>query len=162
MLENVRHLYDDVLELGAQNGYRDAQVAYRAHRHRLHDGLRYDGVEPDIALIKYKKLVGEGYLKIVNQTVHPQDWAIHRPRSRRSSPTSSAEQDDVEEGPPVSSRRWWRVFDCAFKPVNGERSIHYMGHVRMMAFSRYLRCDQQDRRRARGRDSRPRRSRPST
>ena len=90
------------------------------------------GVEPDIALIKYKKLVGEGYLKIVNQTV---------PAALRKlgySPTEVEEiiayvnERETIEGAPGLKPEHLPVFDCAFKPVNGERSIHYMGHIRMM------------------------------
>ena len=90
------------------------------------------GVEPDIALIKYKKLVGEGYLKIVNQTV---------PAALRKLGYSPAEVEEIVayvneretiEGAPGLKPEHLPVFDCAFKPVNGERSIHYMGHVRMM------------------------------
>src|SRR3954454_3466189 len=71
MLENVRNLYDDVLELGEANGYRNAQVTVLAPTGTIAFMMDCDttGIEPDIALIKYKKLVGEGFLKIVNQTV---------------------------------------------------------------------------------------------
>src|SRR5207342_161871 len=80
----------------------------------------------------YKKLVGEGYLKIVNQTV---------PAALRKLGYSPAETEDIVryineretiEGAPGLKPEHMSVFDCAFKPVNGERSIHYMGHVRMM------------------------------
>jgi ribonucleoside-diphosphate reductase alpha chain len=90
------------------------------------------GVEPDIALIKYKKLVGEGFLKIVNQTV---------PSALRKLGYGAEEVDEVLayltehetiEGAPHLKPQHLPVFDCAFKPANGERSIHYMGHVRMM------------------------------
>ena len=91
------------------------------------------GIEPDIALIKYKKLVGEGFLKIVNQTVpaRPAQARLHaRRRSRRSSATSTSARPSRAR--PRLKPEHLSVFDCAFKPVNGERSIHYMGHVRMM------------------------------
>ena len=91
------------------------------------------GIEPDIALIKYKKLVGEGYLKIVNQTVPAALRKLgYTPgrRSRRSSPTSTSARPSRARR--ASSREHLPVFDCAFKPMNGERSIHYMGHIRMM------------------------------
>ena len=90
------------------------------------------GVEPDIALIKYKKLVGEGFLKIVNQTV---------PAALRKLGYGAEEVDEILayltehetiEGAPHLKPQHLPVFDCAFKPANGERSIHYMGHVRMM------------------------------
>ena len=90
------------------------------------------GIEPDIALVKYKKLVGEGFLKIVNKTV---------PAALRKLGYSPAEVEEIVayineretiEGAPGLRPEHLSVFDCAFKPVNGERSIHYMGHVRMM------------------------------
>ncbi len=134
MLDNVRHLYDDVLELGTQHGYRNAQVTVLAPTGTIAFMMDCDttGVEPDIALIKYKKLVGEGYLKIVNQTV---------PAALRKLGYSPAEVEEIVayvneretiEGAPGLRPEHLSVFDCAFKPVNGERSIHYMGHVRMM------------------------------
>ena len=90
------------------------------------------GVEPDIALVKYKKLVGGGMLKIVNTTV---------PRALRRLGYESREiQDIVEyidehdtiEGAPHLKDEHLPVFDCAFKPARGQRSIHYLGHLRMM------------------------------
>src|SRR3954453_12762977 len=71
MLDNVKQLYDETLELGTQHGYRNAQVTVLAPTGTIAFMMDCDttGVEPDIALIKYKKLVGEGFLKIVNQTV---------------------------------------------------------------------------------------------
>ena len=114
------------------------------------------GVEPDIALIKYKKLVGEGFLKIVNQTV---------PAALRKLGYGAEEVDEILayltehetiEGAPHLKPQHLPVFDCAFKPANGERSIHYMGHVRMMgAIQPFIsRRDQQDRQHARGRHRR--------
>jgi ribonucleoside-diphosphate reductase alpha chain len=134
MLENVKQLYDDVLTLGEQHGYRNAQVTVLAPTGTIAFMMDCDttGIEPDIALIKYKKLVGEGYLKIVNQTV---------PAALRKlgySPTEVEEiiayinERETIEGAPGLKPEHLPVFDCAFKPVNGERSIHYMGHVRMM------------------------------
>ncbi len=133
-LENIRGLYDDVLALGEQHGYRNAQVTVLAPTGTIAFMMDCDttGVEPDIALIKYKKLVGEGYLKIVNQTV---------PAALRKLGYNPAEVEEIVayindretiEGAPGLRPEHLSVFDCAFKPVNGERSIHYMGHVRMM------------------------------
>ena len=116
-------------------GYRNAQVTVLAPTGTIAFMMDCDttGIEPDIALIKYKKLVGEGFLKIVNQTVpaRSRSSATRRSRSRRSSSTSTSARRSRAR--PASSRSTCSVFDCAFKPVNGERSIHYMGHVRMMA-----------------------------
>ncbi|MEW6224462.1 MAG: vitamin B12-dependent ribonucleotide reductase [Chloroflexota bacterium] len=134
MLDNVHALYDEVLALGEQHGYRNAQVTVLAPTGTIAFMMDCDttGIEPDIALIKYKKLVGEGYLKIVNQTV---------PAALRKLGYTAAEVEEIVayvneretiEGAPGLKAEHLTVFDCAFKPVNGERSIHYMGHVRMM------------------------------
>ena len=119
-----------------QHGYRNAQVTVLAPTGTIAFMMDCDttGIEPDIALVKYKQLAGGGMLKIVNQTVpaalRKLGYDAGR-RSRRSSPTSTSTRRS-------RARRGLKpehlpVFDCAFKPVNGERSIHYMGHVRMMA-----------------------------
>ena len=121
-------------QLGREHGYRNAQVTVLAPTGTIAFMMDCDttGIEPDIALIKYKKLVGEGFLKIVNQTV---------PAALRKlgySPTEVEEivayinERETIEGAPGLKPEHLPVFDCAFKPVNGERSIHYMGHVRMM------------------------------
>jgi ribonucleoside-diphosphate reductase alpha chain len=127
-------VYDEALALGKDNGYRNAQVTVLAPTGTIAFMMDCDttGIEPDIALIKYKKLVGEGFLKIVNQTV---------PAALRKLGYDPIEVDDILahinsietiEGAPHLRPEHLSVFDCAFKPVNGERSIHYMGHVRMM------------------------------
>ena len=151
-------VFDEALELGEQHGYRNAQVTVLAPTGTIAFMMDCDttGVEPDIALIKYKKLVGEGFLKIVNQTV---------PAALRKLGYGAEEVDEILayltehetiEGAPHLKPQHLPVFDCAFKPANGERSIHYMGHVRMMgAIQPFIsRRDQQDRQHARGRHGR--------
>ena len=134
MIAAARAVYDEALELGEANGYRNAQVTVLAPTGTIAFMMDCDttGVEPDIALIKYKKLVGEGFLKIVNQTV---------PAALRKLGYGAEEVDEILayltehetiEGAPHLKPQHLPVFDCAFKPANGERSIHYMGHVRMM------------------------------
>ena len=134
MIAAARSVYDEALELGEQYGYRNAQVTVLAPTGTIAFMMDCDttGVEPDIALIKYKKLVGEGFLKIVNQTV---------PAALRKLGYGAEEVDEILayltdhetiEGAPHLKPQHLPVFDCAFKPANGERSIHYMGHVRMM------------------------------
>jgi len=134
MIAAARVVYDEALELGEANGYRNAQVTVLAPTGTIAFMMDCDttGVEPDIALIKYKKLVGEGFLKIVNQTV---------PAALRKLGYGAEEVDEILayltehetiEGAPHLKAQHLPVFDCAFKPANGERSIHYMGHVRMM------------------------------
>ena len=90
------------------------------------------GVEPDIALIKYKKLVGEGFLKIVNQTVPAALKKLGYTADQASEILDYLTERETIEGAPHIKDEHLSVFDCAFKPANGTRSIHYMGHVRMM------------------------------
>ena len=90
------------------------------------------GIEPDIALIKYKKLVGEGFLKIVNQTVPAALRKLGYGAEQVDEILAYINERETIEGAPHLKPEHLPVFDCAFKPVNGERSIHYMGHVRMM------------------------------
>ncbi len=134
LARHATEVYDQALQLGEQFGYRNAQVTVLAPTGTIAFMMDCDttGVEPDIALIKYKKLVGEGYLKIVNQTV---------PAALRKLGYGAEEVDEILayvneretiEGAPHLKPQHLPVFDCAFKPANGERSIHYMGHVRMM------------------------------
>jgi ribonucleoside-diphosphate reductase alpha chain len=134
VLENVRGLYDDVLALGEQHGYRNAQVTVLAPTGTIAFMMDCDttGVEPDIALIKYKKLVGEGYLKIVNQTVPAALRKLGYSPAQVEEIVAYIDERETIEGAPGLKPEHLPVFDCAFKPVNGERSIHYMGHVRMM------------------------------
>ncbi|MDP9493629.1 MAG: vitamin B12-dependent ribonucleotide reductase, partial [Actinomycetota bacterium] len=90
------------------------------------------GVEPDIALIKYKKLVGEGFLKIVNQTVPAALKKLGYTADQVGEILDYLTERETIEGAPHIKPEHLSVFDCAFKPANGTRSIHYMGHVRMM------------------------------
>src|SRR3989442_12866595 len=90
------------------------------------------GIEPDIALVKYKKLVGEGFLKIVNQTVPSALRKLGYGAEQVTEILDYINERETIEGAPHVKPEHLAVFDCAFKPVNGERSIHYMGHVRMM------------------------------
>ncbi len=134
LIDAARSSWDAALELGTQFGYRNAQVTVLAPTGTIAFMMDCDttGIEPDIALIKYKKLVGEGFLKIVNKTV---------PSALKKLGYSPVEVEDIVryideretiEGAPELKPEHLSVFDCAFKPVNGMRSIHYMGHVRMM------------------------------
>ncbi len=134
MLDNVRHLYDEVLELGTANGFRNAQVTVLAPTGTIAFMMDCDttGIEPDIALIKYKKLVGEGYLKIVNQTVPAALRKLGYTPVQVEEILAYINERETIEGAPGLRSEHLPVFDCAFKPVNGERSIHYMGHIRMM------------------------------
>jgi ribonucleoside-diphosphate reductase alpha chain len=135
MLAAARRVYDEALELGEVHGYRNAQVTVLAPTGTIAFMMDCDttGIEPDIALIKYKKLVGEGYLKIVNNTVPGALRRLGYTPAQVEEIVAFIDERETIEGAPGLRPEHLPVFDCAFKPVNGERSIHYMGHVRMMA-----------------------------
>src|SRR5436309_2169103 len=135
MLEASRKVFDEALELGRKHGYRNAQVTVLAPTGTIAFMMDCDttGIEPDIALIKYKKLVGEGFLKIVNQTVPVALKKLGYSPREVEEIVRYVNQRETIEGAPNLKPEHLPVFDCAFKPVNGERSIQYMGHVRMMA-----------------------------
>ncbi len=134
MIAHARAVFDEALELGEQFGYRNAQVTVLAPTGTIAFMMDCDttGVEPDIALIKYKKLVGEGYLKIVNQTVPAALRKLGYDATQVEEILAYINDRETIEGAPYLKPEHLSVFDCAFKPVNGTRSIHYMGHVRMM------------------------------
>jgi ribonucleoside-diphosphate reductase alpha chain len=90
------------------------------------------GVEPDIALVKYKKLVGGGLMKIVNQTVPMALSKLGYSEQQIKAVVDFIDQNETIEGAPELKDEHLPVFDCAFKASKGERSIHYLGHIRMM------------------------------
>ncbi len=134
LLEASRRVFDEALELGREHGYRNAQVTVLAPTGTIAFMMDCDttGIEPDIALIKYKKLVGEGFLKIVNQTVPAALRRLGYSPDEVEQIIAWVNEHETIEGAPALKPEHLPVFDCAFKPVNGVRSIHYMGHVRMM------------------------------
>jgi ribonucleoside-diphosphate reductase alpha chain len=91
------------------------------------------GIEPDIALIKYKRLVGGGMLKIVNQTVPKALTRLGYDGAEAEAMLKHLNDKETIEGAPYLKPEHLPVFDCAFRPLNGTRSIHAMGHVRMMS-----------------------------
>src|SRR4029453_4273625 len=88
------------------------------------------GVEPDIALVKYKKLVGGGMMKIVNQTVPMALRKLGYTTAQGADIVQTTDKQKTIEGAPPLLERDLPVFDCAFKAANGDRSIHYMGHIK--------------------------------
>jgi len=132
--EASRQVWADALGLGKKNGFKNAQVTVLAPTGTIAFMMDCDttGVEPDIALVKYKKLVGGGVLKIVNNTV---PMALRR-LGYRDDETSEIvahidEHETIESASDLKEEHL-AVFDCAFRPINGARSIHWMGHIRMM------------------------------
>ena len=134
LLDHAKAVYDEALELGTDHGYRNAQVTVLAPTGTIAFMMDCDttGIEPDIALIKYKKLVGEGFIKIVNQTVPAALRKLGYGAEQVDEILAYVNERETIEGAPHLKPQHLPVFDCAFKPANGERSIHYMGHVRMM------------------------------
>src|SRR5205085_8437808 len=91
------------------------------------------GIEPDLALVKYKKLVGGGMIKIVNNTVPTALFKLGYSSEQAANIVSYIDATGTIEGAPNLKDEHLPVFDCSFKPAKGTRSIHYLGHVKMMA-----------------------------
>jgi len=126
--------WDDAVELGEQHGYRNAQATVLAPTGTIGFMMDCDttGVEPDIALVKYKKLVGGGMMKIVNQTVPMALKKLGYTPEQVDAIINYINEQETIEGAPGLKESHLPVFDCAFKAAKGHRSIHYMGHIKMM------------------------------
>jgi ribonucleoside-diphosphate reductase alpha chain len=127
-------VWDEAYALGQQYGYRNAQISVLAPTGTIAFMMDCDttGIEPDIALVKYKKLVGGGMLKIVNQTVPVALKRLGYEPKQINEIVQYIDENDTIEGAPHLLEQHLPVFDCAFKPAHGTRSIHYLGHLRMM------------------------------
>jgi ribonucleoside-diphosphate reductase alpha chain len=126
--------WDDAVELGEQVGYRNAQATVLAPTGTIGFMMDCDttGVEPDIALVKYKKLVGGGLMKIVNQTVPMALLKLGYSQLQIDAIVDYIDRNETIEGAPDLKESHLPVFDCAFKAAKGHRSIQYMGHIKMM------------------------------
>jgi len=135
LLTAARATWDEAHELGARHGYRNGQISVIAPTGTISFMLDCDttGVEPDIALVKYKKLVGGGMLKIVNNTVPAALKQLGYGEGEVADIVAFIDANDTIEGSPKLRDDDLPVFDCAFTPRNGKRSIAWQGHVRMMA-----------------------------
>ena len=131
----ARQSWDEALELGDRYGFRNGQVTVLAPTGTIAFLMDCDttGVEPDIALVKYKRLVGGGLLKIVNHTVPEALRNLGYDDKEVEAITSHIDKHDTIEGAPGLKDEHLPVFDCAFRSATGTRSIHYMGHIRMMS-----------------------------
>ena len=158
LFEAAKAVWDEVIELGEQHGFRNAQATVLAPTGTIGFMMDCDttGVEPDIALVKYKKLVGGGLMKIVNQTVPMALTKLGYTAQQVKEIIEYIDENETIEGAPHVKDAHLPVFDCAFKPARGVRSIHYMGHIRMMgAVQPFLSgAISQDGQRAEGRDGR--------
>ena len=131
---SARSAWDEAVELGEAFGYRNAQATVLAPTGTIGFMMDCDttGVEPDIALVKYKKLVGGGLMKIVNQTVPMALKRLGYTAAQIDAIVDYIDQNETIEGAPGLRDSHLPVFDCAFKAAKGHRSIHYMGHIKMM------------------------------
>jgi len=127
--------WDQALAHGEKHGYRNSQVTVLAPTGTIGFMMDCDttGIEPDLALVKYKKLVGGGMIKIVNNTVPTALFKLGYNNAQVDAIVSYIDATGTIEGAPALKPEHLAVFDCSFKPAKGTRSIHYMGHVRMMA-----------------------------
>jgi len=134
LFEAAKAVWDEVIEVGEQYGFRNAQATVLAPTGTIGFMMDCDttGVEPDIALVKYKKLVGGGLMKIVNQTVPMALSKLGYSAQQVKEIIEYIDENETIEGAPHVKDSHLPVFDCAFKPARGVRSIHYMGHIKMV------------------------------
>jgi ribonucleoside-diphosphate reductase alpha chain len=134
LLSAAREAWDETCKEAEQHGVKNSQISVLAPTGTIAFMMDCDttGVEPDIALVKYKKLVGGGLLKIVNHTVPRALKRLGYDVKQIQDIMEYIEEHETIEGAPHVKDEDLAVFDCAFKPKNGSRTIHYMGHLKMM------------------------------
>jgi ribonucleoside-diphosphate reductase alpha chain len=130
-----RKTWDEILTEGRWHGFRNAQATVLAPTGTISFLMDCDttGIEPDIALVKYKQLAGGGMLKIVNQTVPLALKNLGYDQPEIESILAYIEKEDTIEGAADLRSEHLSVFDCAFTPRNGTRSIAWKAHITMMA-----------------------------
>jgi ribonucleoside-diphosphate reductase alpha chain len=135
LLAAAQQSWDEALERGQASGYKNCQTTVLAPTGTIAFFMDCDttGIEPDIALVKYKKLAGGGVLKIVNNTVPAALATLGYSPAAVDAIIEYIDEHDTIEGAPGLATEHLSVFDCAFRPAKGERSIHHSGHLRMMA-----------------------------
>ena len=137
LLDAAKETWSYCLAAGEAHGYRNAQATVLAPTGTISFMMDCDttGIEPDIALVKYKLLAGkgDGMMKIVNQSVPAALSRLGYSTDEQKAIIEFIDQNDTIEGAPYLKEEHLDVFDCAFKPFKGERSIHHDGHIKMMA-----------------------------
>ena len=135
VLDAARAAWKDATNRATQHGVRNAQVTVLAPTGTIAFMMDCDttGIEPDIALVKYKRLAGGGMIRIVNQTVASALAHLAYDDAQAADIVSWVEANDTIEGAPHLQDEHLSVFDCAFRAAGGTRAIAPMGHVRMMA-----------------------------
>jgi ribonucleoside-diphosphate reductase alpha chain len=135
LIDASRECWDMALVYGERYGYRNSQTTVLAPTGTIGFMMDCDttGIEPDLALVKYKKLVGGGMIKIVNNTVPAALFKLGYNNTEVNAIVSYIDATGTIEGAPGIKPEHLAVFDCSFKPAKGTRSIQYMGHIKMMA-----------------------------
>ncbi len=135
LLEEVRSLWDEVVDSGEEHGFRNSQATVLAPTGTISFMMDCDttGIEPDIALVKYKQLAGGGALKLVNKSVERALTNLGYAEDVKKKILLHIENEGTIEGTPLLKESDLPVFDCALKPLKGSRNIHYLGHLKMMA-----------------------------
>ena len=135
LLQASLDVWDEAYALGAQHGYRNSQVTVLAPTGTIGFMMDCDttGIEPDIALVKYKKLVGGGMMKIVNQSVPQVLRKLGYAPEQVEEIVRYIDEKEMIEGAPGLKQEHLPIFDCAFPARDGKRSIQWMGHIKMMA-----------------------------
>ncbi|MDP2674920.1 MAG: vitamin B12-dependent ribonucleotide reductase [Dehalococcoidia bacterium] len=134
LLEAARAAWDDALALGREHGYRNSQATVIAPTGTISFMMDCDttGIEPDIALVKYKTLVGGGLMKIVNSSVPAALRRLGYDEPAAAAILAHIDETGTIEGAPGLREEHLPMFDCAFRPQNGVRTVHWLGHVKMM------------------------------
>ncbi len=135
LIATAQECWDLAVLEGTVHGFRNAQATVLAPTGTIGFMMDCDttGVEPDLALVKFKKLVGGGMMKIVNNTVPSALKRLGYTDNQVQAITHYIDENGTIEEAPFIHPEHLPVFDCAFKPQRGTRSIHYMGHIRMMS-----------------------------
>jgi ribonucleoside-diphosphate reductase alpha chain len=131
----AKDAWDEALDAGTKIGFRNAQATVLAPTGTIGFMMDCDttGIEPDIALVKYKLLAGGGMLKLVNKTVPMALDRLGYSADDIKSICDYIDENETIEGAEKLREEHLPIFDCAFKPRNGKRHIHYMAHLKMMA-----------------------------
>ena len=135
ILEKAKEVWNEVIELGSKYGFRNAQATVIAPTGTISFMMDADttGIEPDFALVKMKQLVGGGYMKIVNKTVSLALKRLGYSEEQIKDIIKHLEETQNIETAPHLKEEHLPVFDCSIRPPGGKRSIHWLGHVKMVA-----------------------------
>ncbi|MEK7151392.1 MAG: vitamin B12-dependent ribonucleotide reductase [Patescibacteria group bacterium] len=134
LLMETTNVWREAIELGQMYGYRNSQATVLAPTGTIAFLMDCDttGIEPELALVKYKKLVGGGTLKLVNGQVTPALKKLGYDELQISDISAYILEKETIEGAPHLRDEHLSIFDCSFKALNGARSINYLGHIKMM------------------------------